>query len=200
MIYVDEYLRLYHSKQIVLNKDRKQLIQLVEDVILKDDSLYFDNQQIEQCIKFIEKWYFPTKPFQRFIIAFFFLKHKETGLLYYNAYLLLIGRGGGKNGLISGMANYFISELHGIPGYNVSVVANSEEQAMTSITEVYNTVNSEPTLQKAFKAGVSQIKSKQTNSIFKFRTSNGNTKDGLRDGCVIFDEIHQYAEIGRAHV
>lgn len=192
--YVDRYLQLYHSKQIVLNKDRKKLISLVEDVIMKDDSLYFDDRQIKQCVKFIEKWYFPTKPFQRFIIAFFFLKHKETELLYYNAYLLLIGRGGGKNGLISGMANYFISELHGIPGYNVSVVANSEEQAMTSITEVYNTVSSEKTLQKAFKAGVSQIKSKQTNSIFKFRTSNGNTKDGLRDGCVIFDEIHQYAD------
>lgn len=25
----------------------------------------------------------------------------------------------------------------------------------------------------------------------KFRTSNGETKDGLRDGCVVFDEIHQ---------
>jgi phage terminase large subunit-like protein len=26
----------------------------------------------------------------------------------------------------------------------------------------------------------------------KFRTSNGETKDGLRDGAVVFDEIHQY--------
>src|SRR5699024_3085562 len=28
--------------------------------------------------------------------------------------------------------------------------------------------------------------------IVKFRTSNASTKDGLRDGCVIYDEIHQY--------
>lgn len=192
--YVDQYIRMYHSGKIVLNEDRKKLLSLVEDVIMQDDSLYFDDKQINQCIQFIEKWYFPTKEFQRFIIPFFFLRHKDTNLLYYNAYLLLVGRGGGKNGLISGLANYFISELNGVPNYNVSVVANSEEQAMTSITEVYNKVNSSDTLQKAFKAGVSQIKSKRTNSIFKYRTSNGNTKDGLRDGCVIFDEIHQYED------
>jgi phage terminase large subunit-like protein len=37
-----------------------------------------------------------------------------------------------------------------------------------------------------------KITSKVMNAILKFRTSNGETKDGLRDGAVVFDEIHQF--------
>ncbi len=29
-------------------------------------------------------------------------------------------------------------------------------------------------------------------SVLKYRTANGDTKVGLRDGAVVFDEIHQY--------
>jgi len=45
---------------------------------------------------------------------------------------------------------------------------------------------------RAFKTTLTQTVSKVTGSILKFRTSNGETKDGLRDGAVVFDEIHQY--------
>lgn len=63
----------------------------------------------------------------------------------------MLGRGGGKNGLISVVTHFLISELHGIPEYNISIVANSEEQAKTSFEEVYNAIdfNAEP-LKKAF--------------------------------------------------
>ena len=42
----------------------------------------------------------------------------------------------------SDICNYslLISELHGIPEYNISVVANSEEQAKTSPDEVHKCV------------------------------------------------------------
>lgn len=36
------------------------------------------------------------------------------------------------------------------------------------------------------------IASKETNSELQFHTSNAATKDGLRDGAVIYDEVHQY--------
>ena len=94
----------------------------------------------------------------------------------------------------SDICNYslLISELHGIPEYNISVVANSEEQAKTSPDEVHKCVKKNEVLQRAFKTTLTQTVSKATESILKFRTSNGDTKDGLRDGAVVFDEIHQY--------
>lgn len=190
--YVDGYIQLYESGKIKFNKERMLLIEYLRKYVLSRDDLYFDDKMIENCIAFGEKWYFPLQPFQKFLIAFVFLFYKQTHRVFYRKYLWMFGRGGGKNGLISVVAHFLISELHGIEGYNISVVANSEEQAKTSPDEVHNTIKRHKLLQLAFKTTLSQTVSKKTGSVLKFRTSNGETKDGLRDGAVVFDEIHQY--------
>ncbi|EOV9525583.1 terminase TerL endonuclease subunit [Bacillus cytotoxicus] len=190
--YVDEYIELYRSGKVKFNKERELLIEYLEKYVLNRDDLYFDDEMIEKCIRFGEKWYFPLQAFQKFLIAFVFLFYKKNGRVFYRKFLWMLGRGGGKNGLISVIAHFLISELHGIPEYNISVVANSEEQAKTSPDEVKKTVRRHETLKKAFKATETQTTSKATGSVLKFRTSNGDTKDGLRDGAVVFDEIHRY--------
>ncbi|EJS54406.1 hypothetical protein IC9_01739 [Bacillus toyonensis] len=190
--YVEEYIELYRSGKVKFNKERELLIEYLERYVLNRDDLYFDDEMIEDCINFGEKWYFPLQPFQKFLIAFVFLFYKRNGRVFYRKFLWMLGRGGGKNGLMSVVIHFLISELHGIPEYNISVVANSEEQAKTSPDEVKKTVRRNEVLKKAFKATESQTTSKATGSVLKFRTSNGDTKDGLRDGAVLFDEIHQY--------
>ncbi|WP_010271371.1 terminase TerL endonuclease subunit [Paenibacillus senegalensis] len=192
--YVNEYIELYRKGKIRLNEERKLLIEYLERDVLSRDDLYFDDEMIENCIKFADKWYFPLQPFQKFLIAFVFLFYTGSRKLFYRRFLWMLGRGGGKNGLISVISHFLTSELHGVRGYNISVVANSEEQAKTSVEEVGEVVKLYPTLQKHFKATATQVLSKKTNSIFKFRTSNGNTKDGLRDGAVVFDEIHYFED------
>ncbi|HDR7783974.1 TPA: terminase large subunit [Bacillus wiedmannii] len=190
--YVEEYIELYRSGKIKFNKERELLINYLEKYVLNRDDLYFDDEMIQDCINFGEKWYFPLQPFQKFLIAFVFLFYKKNGRVFYRKFLWMLGRGGGKNGLISVIIHFLISELHGIPEYNISVVANSEEQAKTSPDEVHKCVKKNEVLQRAFKTTLTQTVSKATESILKFRTSNGDTKDGLRDGAVVFDEIHQY--------
>jgi phage terminase large subunit-like protein len=190
--YVDEYIRLYETGKIKFNKERILLIEYLKNHVLNRDDLYFDDEMIENCIKFGEKWYFPLQPFQKFLIAFVFLFYKKNRRVFYRKHLWMLGRGGGKNGLISVITHFLISELHGIEEYNISVVANSEEQAKTSPDEVHKTIKRNEILQKAFKTTLTQTVSKKTGSVLKFRTSNGETKDGLRDGAVVFDEIHQY--------
>ncbi|MFJ8365866.1 terminase TerL endonuclease subunit [Bacillus cereus] len=190
--YVEEYIELYRSGKVKFNKERELLIKYLEKYVLNRDDLYFDDEMIEDCINFGEKWYFPLQSFQKFLIAFVFLFYKKNGRVFYRKFLWMLGRGGGKNGLMSVVIHFLISELHGIPEYNISVVANSEEQAKTSPDEVKKTVRRNEVLKKAFKATESQTTSKATGSVLKFRTSNGDTKDGLRDGAVLFDEIHQY--------
>lgn len=71
--YVDEYINLWKQGKIILNKERIDLFNYLQKHIYSRDDVYFDEQKIEDCIKFIEKWYFPTLPFQRFIIANIFL-------------------------------------------------------------------------------------------------------------------------------
>lgn len=190
--HVDFYINQFKNGEIKFNQDRIDLINYLERDVLSRNDIYFDDDMIDKCIAYGEKWYFKLEPFQKFLIAFVFLYFKKNKRNVYRKFLWMVGRGGGKNGLLSVVLNFLQTEVHGIMDYNISIVANSEEQAKTSFEEIYNTIKRNKTLQKAFEYGKSVITSKKTGSKLKFRTSNGDTKDGLRDGAVAFDEIHRY--------
>jgi phage terminase large subunit-like protein len=190
--YVEEYINLWKSGKIKLNKERIMLIEYLREHVFNNDELYFDDEMIENCIRFGEKWYFPLSAFQKFLIAFVFLFYKKNNRVFYRKHLWMLGRGGGKNGLISVVTHFLISPLHGVREYHISIVANSEDQAKTSFDETYNVIGRAGPLKAMFRRTKTQITSKRTDAILKFRTSNGETKDGLRDGAVVFDEIHQY--------
>src|SRR5699024_8185879 len=85
-------------------------------------------------------------------------------------------------------------ELHGIKGYNVAIIANSESQAKTSFKEIYETIEGHPVMQKAFDHKKAHITSRKTNSSIEYLTSNAKTKDSRRDGITIFDEVHMYPD------
>lgn len=87
--YVDEYIQLYKSKKIKLNKERKLLIRHLEKHVLSRDDLYFDEELIENFIKFAEKWYFPLQPFQKFIVSFVFLFTKKMIPFFINQFFQL---------------------------------------------------------------------------------------------------------------
>lgn len=193
--YVDEYIGQYKAKEIILNKDRKDLIYYLENVVLVQDGFWFDEKQIDNFVKFTEKWFFKLKPFQKFLISFIFLFDKNNKLVF-DEFFWVMARGAGKNGLISALSAYFLSPLHNIQGYNVGIVANSEEQAQTSFKEVHDMLDKNPQLTDRrtgiFKNGLSKIRCRTTHSTLEFLTSNAKTKDSFRHGCVIFDEVHQY--------
>lgn len=192
--YVDDYIHDFEQDKIKLNKERIWLIEYLKEHVLSRDDLYFDEKQITNCIKYCEKWFFPLQSFQKFIVAFMFLKHKETERLFYRRFLIMMGRGGGKNGFISAVSSYLQSELHGVRGYNISIAANSEDQAMTSFEEIYNVIDENDRLQKSFNYTKTRITNKTTKSWLRFRTSNPQSKDGGREGMVVFDEIHMYED------
>lgn len=190
--YIDEYREMWKSGKIKFNKERVLLLKYLDKYILNRDDIYFDEEMLENYIKFTEKWYFELDIYQKFVASFVFLFYKKNDRAFYRRFLIMLGRGGGKNGFISSLVHFFISPLHPIENYNVSIIANNEDQAKTSFTEVYNAIKKNETLSSMFYKTKVQIEGNATGSILKFRTSNGNTKDGLRDGCVVFDEIHQF--------
>lgn len=193
MKYVQEFIARYRDGSMILNKDRVDLIHWLENVVLPTEGFHFDEEQIENCIKFIERWYFKLDLFQKFLIAFVFYVDADNRLVF-DEHFWTMARGNGKNGLISGLSHYFISHLHGIQEYNVAITANSEDQAKTSHTEVFNVIKRNPILVEDgyFKNGMEKIKGLDTDSEFIFRANNASTQDSFRDGAVFFDEIHQY--------
>ncbi|MEK5070806.1 terminase TerL endonuclease subunit [Sporosarcina sp. FSL K6-1508] len=192
--YVTDYIQSWQDGKITLNKERIMLIEWLEKDILTMEDAYFDVEMIEKFIQFANDRYFPLQPFQTLISCFVFMRYTDDETLVFDEFLIYMARGAGKNGFISVLADFFISELHGINNYNVSIVANSEKQAKTSFTEVYNKLNSKDEYKEAYKVRKETIENNKTMSVFQFHTSNAGTKDGLRDGCVIYDEIHQYED------
>ena len=197
--YVTHYIDAYKNGEVVFNKERKMLIEHLELNILPNEDLYFDNDHIESFIKFTEKFFFELQPFQKFLVSFIFLYEKETNDIYFDTFLFLVARGAGKNGLISALSAYFTSPLHGVKAYDGTVVANSEDQAKVSFEEFYEMVQNNQLENTRDNKGFYNltklmITGLDTNSTFKFATSNAKTKDGGRQGFIIYDEIHQYED------
>src|SRR5699024_4168364 len=120
------------------------------------------------------------------------LYYKEDNANFFEQLLFLMSRGAGRNGLITVLCPFFISQLHVIPRYNVSIVVNSDLESRKRFNELYEVIGYHEVLDDLFYRTKKHIESTETNSIVQYHTSNAETKDGLRDGCVIYDETHQY--------
>lgn len=189
--HVKAYIDAWESGEIIFNKDRIRLVEYLKEQIFPRDDIYFDEEMIEKYIRFSEKNFFPLARYQKFIAPFIFLFYREDQEVFFDEFLITIARGGGKNGFMSTRDAFFISPLHGIRNYDVTITANSEKQGKVSFKEVYETVQSKG-LDRQFYLTKEEITGIYTNSVFRYRTNNTKTMDSARDGALEFDEIHQF--------
>lgn len=192
--YIDDYFGRYERGEIIFNQERVLLHEYVKRELLPREDIYFNDKMIEAYVTFSEKYYFPLDEWEKFLAPFIFCYFKDSGDLVFEQFFITMGRGGGKNGFITTLANFLISMLHGIPLYDVTIVANSEDQAQRSFLEAHYKIDADVNLQRFFSNGKAKIIDKQTKSTFKFATSNAKTKDGGREGAVIYDEIHEMVD------
>ncbi|PFJ19034.1 terminase [Bacillus cereus] len=196
--YIDEYMRLVETGEIKTCKEQKQLMQLVRKT-LDNPNVYIDSQAIEDSVKIPDK-YFPFSLFtwQKFVNACIYgVRYVDTNRLVWNQFLILMGRGGGKNGYAGWNNFHMLSKNFGVDKYNIEWIATSEKQAKTTFEDVKNVLEDpahEKALKKAFTKTKVLIQHKKTKSQMQYHTSNARTKDGLRPGSVWFDEIHEYED------
>ncbi|URZ07548.1 terminase large subunit domain-containing protein [Clostridium felsineum] len=189
--YIDEYIEQVESEIVKTNKDIRKAIKLVKRK-LSQPNVIIESEKIEKAVVKIEEYFkYKLLPWEKFIIGLIHCYY-EDGTLVWDTFLLYMGRGGGKNGFISAVSWYLTTGFHGIKEYNVDIVANSENQAKTSFEDVYNVIDNDKKLKKAFYYTKEKIVYRKTKSYIKYNTSNARTKDGLRPACIIFDEIHEY--------
>lgn len=194
--YISEWLQLVEQGKVHSSNEIKKLMNIVRKT-LDNPKVFFDYKQVEKYVELTEKYYFKLMPDQKFYASMILgLFYKDTKLLVFPSVFIMAGRGWGKNGFISTLADFMLTEYHGIEKYNVDIVATSEEQAMTSFYEVYDKIESlgEDKAKALYDYNKTQITYRKTKSALKYRTSSAKTKDGGRPGCVIFDEIHAYED------
>lgn len=197
--HIDSYIEAVKSGDVIVNEDIKNAIKLIEEK-LSQDNVIIDSKKIDLAIEKIEE-YFPYKLFdwQKFIIGLIHCYYNDDTLVW-NQFFIMMGRGGGKNGFISALIWYLTTNFHGIDEYHIDIVANGEDQATMSFNDVYNVIDNNKKLQKAFKYNKEEIMFKKTGSKINYNTSNAKTKDSKRTGCVVFDEVHQYENYNQIKV
>lgn len=162
---------------------------------LNDTDVFIDIDKIEKAKELIEKYFFQMQLFdwELFILSLAHCYYKNTDTLVFSEFLIVIGRGNGKTGFISAIVWYFTTQYHGVSGYNVDIIANSEEQAKTSFEDVYQMLDDTWEKSKKFFSKTKEmIINLKTKSYIKYNTSNAKTKDGKRSACLVFDELHEY--------
>ena len=193
MNYIQDYIQSIRSGEIPASREMHQACDYIEGKLNNPD-VFVDTEKTEKSVELIER-YFRMKlfPWEKFVLALIHCYYKSSDTLVFTEYLIMMGRGNGKNGFISGVAWYLTTMYHGVSGYNVDIIANSEDQAKTSFEDIYQMLEDTwAKSKKFFYKSKEEIVSLRTRSYIKFNTSNARTKDGKRSACLIFDEIHEY--------
>lgn len=199
--HIDEYLNQVKNGEIVVCEEQKQLVEFVEWK-LDQPGIQIDHQIIEDSINKPKPYFdFELFPWQRFLNALIFGVRDAEGHLLFDRILIIIGRGAGKNGYIAWDSFFMMSGYHGIRGYDIDIVATSEDQAKTSFEDVFNALDAKwSKLKKVFYKSKMLIQHYKTKSKLNYNTSNARTKDGKRSGCIVFDEMHEYEDYSNVKV
>lgn len=191
--YIDNYLNAIKNNDVIVGEYIKKLPKLVEKELNKDN-VFIDSDKIYDAKRVIEEHSDITLfDWQLFVIALMNCYYTNVPAAVFPEILLYMGRGAGKNKFVAELARYFTSPNYGVPRYNVDITANNEEQAKRSFMDLHESLEENATkMKKIYKWNLQEITCKPTGSTVKYYTTNARTKDGLRPGMVIFDEIHGY--------
>lgn len=188
---INDYLEYYEQCPNVFNNERKLLIENIVKPTLKRKDIYFDEETYYKCLKFVERWYYPLFPYQKFVYAFAFMYKDDIPV--FRTFIIMEGRGNGKDGFIIPLLHFFTTQYYGVEKYNIDIVATSEEQANDSYNVAFEVLkNNKQIMGKYFDWNKEYFVNNITKSRFKYNTSNAATKDGKKSGAILFNEYHAY--------
>jgi len=191
--YIDSYIDGCRSGTIVVGEDILLALDVVE-YKLNNSEVFIDIEKIDKAVELMER-YFEISLFdwELFVTALIHCYYISDDTVVFDEIMLEMGRGNGKNGFISPISWYLTTQYHGIKGYNVDIIANSQDQSETSFNDVYEALDRTWSKSKKFFHKTKEVITNLiTKSYIKYNTSNARTKDGKRSACLIFDEIHEY--------
>ena len=190
---IDCYLNYYENNKNEFNRERILLIENIVKPLLERDDVFFDEETYYNCIKYVEKNFYKLFPYQKFIYAFVFMY--EDDFPVFRTFFIMMGRGNGKDGFIAPLLSFFQTKYYGVENYNIDIVATSEDQSQDTFKVISDKLDSDKEkYKKSFYWNKEEIIGKKTKSRLRYNTSNAKTKDGKKDGCIVFNEEHGYED------
>lgn len=190
---INDYIDYYENNKKYFNRERILLMENIVKPTIERDDVFFDEETFYNCIRYVEKNFYPLFPYQKFIYAFVFMY--EDDFPVFRTFFIMMGRGNGKDGFIAPLLSFFLTPYYGVENYNIDIVATSENQSKDTFDVVWNLFDSNKTkYKKTFRWNKEEIVGIKTKSKLKYNTSNAKTKDGKKDGCIVFNEEHGYED------
>lgn len=198
---VEEYFIYARDNPEEIDEDIKLLIiNIAIPTLLNINKTIFDKEMYYKFITFAEKWYYKLMTYQKFICAFVFMYDLDDIPLF-RIFFIIMARGNGKDGLVCPLIHFLSSEYYGVYNYNVDIIANNEEQSHETYDVIYNMLeDNKQIMLKHFYWNKESCTNLKTGSKIRFNTSNGKTKDGKRDGALLFNEFHAYRDYSQIRV
>ena len=194
--HIQQYIDLVESGELRVSKECKALIDHIR-YCFETEEIYVNGEQADHYISLAK--YFPWEklfPWQEFVITLHDCTYYTDGdLPRWPDLFCMIGRGAGKDGTIALEGMALTSPYNGIPGYDVDICANNEEQALRPVLDTVDAFDGseyKTRLKKWYKWKTESVTSIKTKGVIRGRTNNPKGKDGMRSGIVVFNEIHQY--------
>lgn len=160
------------------------------------EDLRVDTEQLRRYLSLSR--YFSYKDlflWERFLTALWMCTYTADGRPRWKTLFSMVGRGAGKDGFIAFISMCATSPYNPVGSYNVDICANNEEQAMTPVLDLVNTLElpkSEAKLKRFYYHTKELVQGRKNRGVVKGRTNNPKGRDGMRSGMVIFNEVHQF--------
>ena len=105
------------------------------------EDLRVDTEQLRRYLSLSR--YFPYKDlilWEQFLTALWMCTYTADGRPRWKTLFSMVGRGAGKDGFIAFVSMCSTSPYNPVGSYNVDICANNEEQAMTPVLDLVNTL------------------------------------------------------------
>lgn len=160
------------------------------------EGIHTDTKQLANYLK-LEKYFpFQLYSWEKFLLALWDCTYwDDTGLPRWDTVFCMLGRGAGKDGFLSFDSMCSVSPYCESPRYDVDICANLEEQAtrpLKDLVDVLDSAGQREKLAKHFYHTKVLVQGKKNRGSVQGRTNNPKSRDGMRTGKAIFNEVHQY--------
>lgn len=191
---IDNYIKNVRNGTIIASNRVKLLCDLVERAFA-NEKLRFDNELFKNYLKIGNLMYPIIYEWEKFVVACLLCTFKADGNPRWHWALCEIARGAGKDGLIAWISTCLVSKFNKVAKYDVDICANNEEQAIRPMLDVVEFLEKPEYYEmnkKSFHWNKEQVKGLTNKGRIRGHTNSPKGKDGLRTGCLIMNEVHQY--------